>query len=174
MRCAIPYGGQSYKVALRLFLWIQFEIGACISKLEHMVKLNKSTRFGLYSVLELGRNPEAILSVKEIAEKYAISEHHVAKVLQQLARAGLVRSIRGLKGGFQIAKPCQQITMMDVIEVFEPAHRNDGCLLVDLDESCDFHGSCAIGNVFDEIQQQAVATLKSISITTLIAPKKLT
>jgi Rrf2 family protein len=137
-----------------------------------MIKLNKSTRFALYSLVELSQEPESILSAKQIAEKYKISEHHVVKVLQQLARVGLIRSVRGINGGFQIAQNPKGITMLDVVEIFEPRTPQHGCVLLDAVDICQLKGACRIGNVLEEIQQQAYYTLKSVSIATLIAPKK--
>ncbi len=139
-----------------------------------MVKLNKSTRFALYAMVELSSAPERVLTAGEIAEKYKISEHHVAKVMQQLARMRLVRSIRGINGGFQVARDPKQITMYDIVALFEPqAEPQQGCLLLDYDETCNHAGACRIGEVFDEIQEQAIYTLQSISIATLISPKKI-
>ncbi|MEK7484273.1 MAG: Rrf2 family transcriptional regulator [Planctomycetota bacterium] len=137
-----------------------------------MIQLLKSTRFALYSVLELSQNPQEILSAKEIAQKYMISEHHVAKVLQQLSRAGIIRSIRGIKGGFQIIQDPKNITMLDIIEIFEPRLPQNICNLVDLTD-CSKKSACHIGEVFQEIQEQAYYTLKSVSIATLISPKKI-
>jgi Rrf2 family protein len=138
-----------------------------------LVKLNKSTRFALYSIVELGSNPQGVVTAGDIAEKYNISEHHVAKVLQRLVRARLIRSIRGIKGGFQITKDPKDITMMDVVEIFEPRTPQNGCLLLDFEESCGLQDSCRIGEVFNEIQEQAIYTLQSVSIATLISPKKI-
>lgn len=138
-----------------------------------MVKLNKSTRFALYAVVELSKHREAVVSAGEIAEKYKISEHHVAKVLQQLVRVGLIRSIRGIKGGFQIAKDPKEITMLEVVEIFEPRLPQNGCILLDFEETCNLQETCRIGEVFNEIQEQAFYTLKSVSIATLISPKKI-
>lgn len=123
--------------------------------------------------MELTKTPQAVVSAGEIAERYKISEHHVAKVLQQLVRVGLIRSIRGIKGGFQIAKDPKEITMLDVVEIFEPRLPQDGCILLDFEETCHLQDACRIGEVFNEIQEQAFYTLKSVSIATLISPKKI-
>lgn len=139
-----------------------------------IVKLNKSTRFALYCIVELSRNPETVVSAKEIAEKYRISEHHVANVLQQLARVGMIRSIRGIHGGFQIVRDPREITMLDVIEIFEPRIPQNGCVLVDEPGECAVFGGCRIDEIFNEIQEQAYYTLKSVSMATLLAPKKIT
>ena len=138
-----------------------------------MLKLNKSTRFALYSIVELSRDPEVVRSVKQISDKYGISEHHVAKVLQQLVRAGMIRSIRGIGGGFQIAVDPKEITMLDIIELFEPKTPTNGCVLLEQEETCALPETCAIGRVFAEIQEQAYYTLKSVSIATLLSPKKI-
>ncbi len=139
-----------------------------------MLKMNKSTRYALYCVVELSRDPQAIMSARQIADKYCISEHHVVKVLQQLTRAGLVRSIRGIKGGFQIAVDPKTVTMYDVVKITEPIVPKRGCSLLELDEECSFDNICRIGDVFAEIQEQAYYTLKSVTIATLIEPKKIT
>lgn len=140
-----------------------------------MFKLNKSSRFALYAIVELARDPQTILSAGNIAEKYGISEHHVAKVMQQLSRNGMIRSLRGIGGGFQLAKDPRQITMLDVVQHFErpQPQRGGGCLLLDEGETCSQTGTCRIGEVFGEIQEQAFYTLQSISIATLIQPKKI-
>ena len=63
------------------------------------MKLNRATRYALYAVLELARNPEKHLSATEIAKRYDISVNHLIKVLHDLGRARLVRSVRGARGG---------------------------------------------------------------------------
>lgn len=138
-----------------------------------MVKLNKSTRYALYAMVELAADPGAVLTSRHIADKYRISEHHVAKVMQQLVRAGLVRSIRGINGGFQIARSAKEVTMFDIVRLFEPQLPKERCILADYDVVCHLADACRIGEVFDEIREQAASTLQSITIATLIAPKKL-
>ncbi|MBX6370252.1 MAG: Rrf2 family transcriptional regulator, partial [Rhodospirillales bacterium] len=65
------------------------------------MRLQKATRFGLYAVLELALDPTRQLSAAEIAAKYGISSNHLAKVLRDLGRAGLVDSVRGAGGGYR-------------------------------------------------------------------------
>lgn len=124
--------------------------------------------------MELSINRDGVVSAREIAEKYAISEHHVAKVLQQLVRARFAKSLRGVGGGFQIDKDPKDITMLDIVELFEPPHpQSEGYLPLDFGDACNLKEVCRIAEVFNEIQEQAFYTLKSISIATLIFPKKL-
>ena len=62
------------------------------------MKLQVSTLIALYAVLELARDSSRQLSVSEIAERYGISTHHLAKVMRRLVREGLVQSVRGAGG----------------------------------------------------------------------------
>ena len=67
------------------------------------MKLQKATMFGLYAVLELARDPDRQLSATDIADIYGISNHHLAKVLRDLGRAGLLDSVRGVGGGYRFS-----------------------------------------------------------------------
>ena len=60
------------------------------------MRLQKNTLLALYSVREFARDPQRHISAAEIAEKYGASSHHLAKVLAELARTGIVESVRGV------------------------------------------------------------------------------
>ncbi len=83
------------------------------------MKLHKASLFGLYAVLELASDPERQLSTIDIADKYGISTHHLAKVLRTLVRSGLVQAVRGVGGGYRFVGTPNRTTLLDVIELFE-------------------------------------------------------
>lgn len=83
------------------------------------MKLQKASLFALYAVLELAGDPERQLSATDIADKYAISTHHLAKVLRTLVRSGLVQAVRGAGGGYRFTGVPNRTTLLDVIELFE-------------------------------------------------------
>ena len=62
------------------------------------MRLQKSSLIAIYAVLELASAPERQMAAAEIAEKYGVSGHHLAKVMRTLVRAGLIRSMRGACG----------------------------------------------------------------------------
>ena len=64
------------------------------------MKLQVSSRLAIYALMELADGRDRQVSVTEIGEKYGVSAHHLAKVMHTLGRAGLVRSIRGVGGGY--------------------------------------------------------------------------
>src|SRR5574340_1583220 len=83
------------------------------------MRLQKNTSLALYSVLEFARDPGRHTSAAEIAEKYGVSPHHLAKVLSELARVGIVESVRGVGGGYRFAGNARRLTLMDIIRTFE-------------------------------------------------------
>ena len=129
------------------------------------MKLQKATKFALFAVLELARDTSRQLSATDIAEMYGISSHHLAKVLRDLGRAGLVHSVRGVGGGYRFIANARRTTLMDVIRIFEDissSQRQTG----DVGEETDI--GHALQLVLGEIDGIAQATLSAITIDTLL------
>lgn len=128
------------------------------------MKLQTATRLGLYAVLELARDPEQTLSSADLAERFGVSNHHLAKVLGTLSNAGLVRGGRGASGGYRFTGNRKRTTLMDIVALFEPA---PGSRPSEPGEETDIGG--ALQRVLDEIDEIAEATLRSVSLETLLA-----
>jgi Rrf2 family protein len=105
------------------------------------------------------------LAAAEIAEKYDISLHHLAKVLRDLGRAGIVDAARGAGGGYRFSGNPKRLTLMDVIELFEP-------IAPDRTSGDDPRPTTEIGRamrlILNEIDEHAVATFRSITISTVL------
>ncbi|MGE5103324.1 MAG: Rrf2 family transcriptional regulator [Betaproteobacteria bacterium] len=127
------------------------------------MKLQKNTSLALYSVIEFAADPERHISAAEIAAKYRVSSHHLAKVLSELARAGIVESVRGVGGGYRFAGNARRLTLMDVIRLFEEF---DGGATRDPADATPV-GS-ALRAVESEIDEMAKATLGSITLATML------
>lgn len=130
------------------------------------MKLQTGTRLGLYAVLELARDPDRTLSATDLAERFGVSGHHLAKVLPILANAGLVRGGRGASGGYRFTGNRRRTTLMDIVALFEPA---PGHRAKEPGEDTDI-GS-ALQRVLLEIDEIAEATLRSISLETMLKSK---
>lgn len=83
------------------------------------MKLNKASMFALMAALELASEPDRQMSTAEIASKYGISTHHLAKVMRDLVREGLVQALRGVGGGYRFSGNIQRTTLLDIIQLFE-------------------------------------------------------
>jgi Rrf2 family protein len=128
------------------------------------MRLQKNTSLALYSVLEFAAAPDRHISAAEIADKYGVSPHHLAKVLSELARTGVVESVRGVGGGYRFAGNARRLTLMDIIRTFEvlaPAagDRREPGELTPVGQ--------ALGAVLSEIDEIAKATFSSITLATM-------
>ena len=129
------------------------------------MKLQVNTMLALYSVMEFAADPQRHIPAAEIADKYGVSAHHLAKVLSELVRAGIVASVRGVGGGYRFTGNARRLTLMDVIQLFE-----------DLTAQQAEHGDPdphtpvgrALGEVIGEIDQTAHATFSSITLATML------
>src|SRR5512142_2100674 len=83
------------------------------------MKLNKASLFALMAGLELASDTERQLSTTDIAEKYDISTHHLAKVMRNLVHKGVVQAMRGVGGGYRFAGNPNRTTLLDIIQLFE-------------------------------------------------------
>lgn len=99
---------------------------------------------------------------QEMARTLGASWHHLAKVMRQLVRAGLVNSIRGPGGGFTLAKPASEITLMEVFEAIEGPLDTDVCLA----KHPVCHGSnCRLGEAIQATQDQWSRLLRDTSVS---------
>ena len=128
------------------------------------MRLQKNTSLALYSVLESAADPDRHVAAGEIAEKYGVSPHHLAKVLSELARAGVLASVRGVGGGYRFAANARRLTLLDVIQRFEALDPSAG----GLSEGERTPAGRALRTVLAEIDEMAKATFSSITIETML------
>jgi Rrf2 family protein len=126
------------------------------------MKLQKATRFGIYALLELARDPSQQLSASDIARRYAISTNHLAKVMRELGRAGLVEAERGVGGGYRFVANAKRVTLWDVVALFESLYGETA------EPGQDTETGQALGMVLGEMGEIAEATLRSITIDTML------
>lgn len=129
------------------------------------MKLQIASRIAIYAILDLAAQPDRQLSAAEIGKKYGISTHHLAKVLHALGRTGLVRSVRGAGGGYQFTGNPNRTTLADIIALFEPVGPPEG----EADEPGeDTEAGAALRRLLGEIDEIALATLRSVTIATML------
>ncbi|MBL8325393.1 MAG: Rrf2 family transcriptional regulator [Rubrivivax sp.] len=143
------------------------------------MKLQKNTLLALYSVLEFAARPSEHVAAGEVAGKFGESAHHLAKVLSELVRAGIVESVRGVGGGYRFVANPKRLTLLDVIRLFESLGAEGGNGLAAVGSGTNDgansgpHASAsavdrALGQVLEEIDQTAIATFGSITVDTML------
>lgn len=83
------------------------------------MRLTSFTDFGLRALMMLADTPERAISTAEIADKFNISRHHLAKAMAALSTAGYIKTQRGKGGGAKLAMPAQEIRIGEVVKVLE-------------------------------------------------------
>ena len=135
------------------------------------MRIQKASLFALYAVLELANDPERQLSATEIADKYAISTHHLAKILRTLVRSNLVKAVRGAGGGYRFTGIINRTTLLEVIELFETLESES-----DIPSPKD-QAACAIieelQSITHEIDDLTKAVLDTITLETALNSARL-
>ena len=126
-----------------------------------MLRLTKKADYGLIAVKHLAELRSA--SAKEIAHCYAIPLPVLAKVLQQLARQGLLESTHGTNGGYRLARDPRNITALQVIRAIDGPTILTSCSTHGGD--CDQAGRCNVRAPLRKIQQGILQLLDSITIS---------
>ena len=91
--------------------------------------LSKTAEYALRIAVSLGQSPDTLASADELAEVTKIPRRYLHKVVQDLARGGLVRSQPGPGGGYSIARSPKKITILDVVNAVAPLERIRQCPL---------------------------------------------
>lgn len=114
--------------------------------------ISQSAEYALRAVVWLGGHPGATLSTPEIARQTKVPAGYLSKVLQVLARAGLVTSTPGRTGGFVLARPANRISVLDVINAIGRLPRIDRCPL-----GVEGHGGqlCPLHKRLDDVAAHA-------------------
>lgn len=118
--------------------------------MSNILRISEAASIALHAMLILASKGDKLLSVKDIAGKLDISENHLSKVLQRLAKAGLVISIKGNKGGFRLAKSADAINFLEIYEAIDGKFKPSGCLLNR--PSCQ--QACIMGGLMNSINKQ--------------------
>lgn len=94
-----------------------------------ILRISEAVSLASHAMTYLAAQHGRPYSTREIAQRLDVSEAHLSKVLQRLAKGGLVRSVRGPKGGFAISRRPQSITLLSVYECIEGEVPVCECLL---------------------------------------------
>ena len=131
------------------------------------MKLSTRTRYGVRAILELAANKgPGPLRVKTIAQHQDISVKYLEQLMIILKSAGLVRSIRGSKGGYLLAKAANQIKLSDVFNALEGPVITVECL--ENESYCAQVADCAVRQVWAQVQGAIEAVLLSTTLQDLV------
>jgi Rrf2 family protein len=128
-----------------------------------MLRLSKKTDYGLLALNYLASEaPAGVASARVIAEKYEIPVELLAKVMQQMARVGLVAAQKGAHGGYKLGRSASTISLADIVEAI------DGPLAITAcgrnDDPCDQYGSCTVRDPLWKVKDRILTVLQSTTL----------
>ena len=109
------------------------------------------------AMLHLARARDVTLSAPAIAAAAHIPVRFVGQVMGDLARSGLVTARIGRRGGYQLAKPATQISLLDIVEAVEGDTRRKTCVLSE--GACNYEGACDVHEFFAAAQNALISRL---------------
>lgn len=107
------------------------------------MRLTSFTDYGLRMLMRMASAPGRAYSTAELAEEFRLSRNHLAKIMQHLARAGLIETRRGGGGGAVLARPADEIRLGAVVRLLEEGQPLVECLGAD-GGACIIDGHCRL------------------------------
>jgi Rrf2 family protein len=128
-----------------------------------MLKLTKKADYGLMAMKHLAEHAhEGACSAKDVAECYGIPPEALAKILQRLAKAGLLHSQHGINGGYTLARDAKEISAYEVIRAIDGPLFITACITVR--GECDQTQRCTIREPLRKVNESIEEVLRRIKI----------
>jgi Rrf2 family protein len=135
------------------------------------MKISTKIRYGARAMLELASHyGEGPIELKEIANRENISLKYLEQVINPLRAAGLVKTIRGSKGGYSLAKPPSEICLYDVIETLEGPLNLLECLRDP--KACQKVPSCVTRDIWREVSDAISKIFYSVTLEDMVNRKR--
>jgi Rrf2 family protein len=134
------------------------------------LEITRQADYAVRIVLDLaGHNDSGVVRSDDVARRQLVPRAYFTKVVQALVRAGYLRTLRGARGGIQLAKDPGHITLRQVIEAVEGPIRLNRCLLVP--GECALERTCAAHPVWERLQDVLMREMDAVTVSQMAAAK---
>jgi FeS assembly SUF system regulator len=130
-----------------------------------MLRISRLTDYATVLLAALAGEPQLVQTAASLAEQTHIAAPTVSKLLKQLQRAGLVTSTRGLRGGYQLARPAAQISAAAILDALEGPVALTDCAAGQ--GNCEIEESCRVGRVWQRLNLAIRRALYEVSLAQL-------
>jgi FeS assembly SUF system regulator len=138
-----------------------------------MLRITKQTDYSIVLMTKFAADePQAVHNARDLAQSAGLPLPTVSKILKALARAGLLVSHRGVKGGYGLARPPSEIAVDEVIEALEGPIAITECLHESHDQAscCGIQGACPVQANWGRINDAVKTALSGIPLSEMVAP----
>ena len=108
------------------------------------MRLTSFTDYGLRMLMRMASDPDRAFSTAELANEFRISRNHLAKIMQRLARGGLIETRRGGGGGASLAVPAGEIHLGAIVRLLEEGQPLVECFAANGRDQCTIEGQCRL------------------------------
>ena len=130
--------------------------------MSNLINISEAASLALHGLVLIAKNQPLRMNVKTLSVELNASQTHLAKVFQNLSKAGLVKSLRGPSGGFELNKPADEISFLEVYEIIDGKVILGACPLGK--NHCVFQ-SCMFDNELNRISTDIYNTFKKIKLS---------
>jgi Rrf2 family protein len=128
--------------------------------------VTRQADYAIRCILFLSGSPGRVVSASEISESMSIPRVFLAKILQRLTKKKFIASTKGARGGFQLLKKPEEMSVLEVIEAAQGPSAANACAI---DASvCTLSGSCAVHPLWIEIREIVEEKLRTETFATLL------
>lgn len=133
-----------------------------------MLRVTKLTDYASVVLTVLASAPETVLSATGLAERAGLEPPTVAKVLKPLAQAGLVLAFRGAAGGYRLARPASEISLVEIVEAMEGPLAMTECSIHE--GQCGIEHSCSARANWRRINDVVADALRRVTLADMTLP----
>ena len=112
------------------------------------MQLNTQSRYALRATLEMAKEPKKSIPLSKISENQYLSVRYLEQIFAKLKKAGIVESIRGVKGGYYLARNPEDIYVGQIVEIFENFYPTE-CIK---SNECDMIEECLTRNLWSRLK----------------------
>lgn len=128
------------------------------------MKLTKSCEYALRIVLYLGKTDQKVTN-QELSDTLYIPYHNLTKLIQQLSKAGVVKSFKGKYGGNQLRIQLEELTLKDIIDIIDGPTELSECLSNEM--ACSLFDACQLKHTFKKVQLEINSVLEAVNLAAL-------
>lgn len=134
-----------------------------------MIRLTRLADYGVLVMTHIAARPESVHAAADVADEIRLPPPTVSKILGAMARGGLLQSHRGLKGGFSLARPAEDITVGEIISAVDGPIALTDCL-DDGTSDCALESLCPTRGHWQKINGAIKKALDEVSLADLMQP----
>lgn len=131
-----------------------------------MKLITRDTDYTVRALCYIAKHKEKKVSVSELVKELKIPQPFLRKILQILNKKRILKSYKGLGGGFRLAKPAEKIFLVDLIKIFQGPLRLNECFFKKI--ACPNINTCSLRKKIINLEKYVIKELESITISSLL------